>query len=121
EAAPEQIQATLAALEKDRAEFPNVAVNGPQELRDRLLSDAGEKKHNALSEAENYKQQPESLNKQLTEDKRAAAPAEADAGSGSPQPLGGGGGRGARGRGFGGRAGGGGFGGGAGGGFGAGR
>jgi hypothetical protein len=114
EAAPEQIQATLAALASDRAEFPSVAVNGSQELRDRLLRDAAEMKDKVLSESEKYNEQPESLNKQVTAGKRAANPAEADAVSGSPQaaPSAGGG---ARGRGgFGGRAGGGGFGGGGG-------
>jgi anti-sigma factor RsiW len=113
EASPEQIQATLAALANDRTEFPSVAVNGPEELGDRLLRDAGEIKDKTLSESEK-KEQPESLNRQITAGKRAADPAEADIVSGSPQPAPSAGG-GARGRGFGGRAGGGGFGGGVGG------
>jgi hypothetical protein len=126
EAAPEQIQSTLAALQNDRAEFPSVAISRPQELRDRLLSDAAEQKDKAPSETEKYnaqpagqneQEQPESLNKQVTAGKEAASPTEADTANGSSRPTGAG--RGARG-GFGGGGGGGGFG-GRGGAFGAGR
>src|SRR5262249_49695962 len=42
EASPEQIQSTLAALHDDPSDFPSVAVDGRQELRDRLLRDAVE-------------------------------------------------------------------------------